>query len=165
MSWALSHNETPDAEATARWKGLVWLLARVTARQTDLPLIDQPPEVMSRALFTGTQEQADLLARRAAEFRLSDGFAQQLLGVLAATHSEFVVSRETSADVLFRRAQRLVLALDRFSAAVIHQEPGVAKNPALTQLLEDIRSRADFQVPRFAEHLRIFYATIKPSPR
>jgi hypothetical protein len=165
MSWALSHNETPDAEATARWKGLVWLLARVTARQTDLPHIDQPPEVMSRALFTGTQEQADLLARRAAEFRLSDGFAQQLLGVLAATHSEFVVSRETSADVLFRRAQRLVLALDRFSAAVIHQEPGVAKNPALTQLLEDIRSRADFQVPRFAEHLRIFYATIKPSPR
>jgi hypothetical protein len=67
--------------------------------------------------------------------------------------------------VLFRRAQRLVLALDRFSAAVIHQEPGVAKNPALTQLLEDIRSRADFQVPRFAEHLRIFYATIKPSSR
>jgi len=163
MSWALSKNETPDAEATAKWKGLAWLLAKATAQQTDLPRIDQPTGATSPAVFSSAQEQADLLARRAAESRLSNDFAQQLLRELAATDSEFVISKETSHDLLFRRAQRLVLALGRLSNAVSSEPPGTAKNPVLTQLLEDVRSRADFQAPRFVEHLRSFRATIKPS--
>src|SRR5206468_4068235 len=76
MSWALSKNETPDAEATAKWKGLAWLLAKVTAQQTNLPVIDQPGETKSGAGFTGAQEQADLLARSAAESSFSADFAQ-----------------------------------------------------------------------------------------
>ena len=163
MSWALSKNETPNAEATAKWKGLAWLLAKATAQQPDLPRIDQPTGTTSSAVFSSAQEQADLLARRAAESRLSNDFAQQLLRELAATDSEFVISKETSHDLLFRRAQRLVLALGRLSNAVSSEPPGTAKNPALTQLFDDVRSRADFQAPRFVEHLRSFRATIKPS--
>jgi len=102
------------------------------------------------------------LARRAGEYHFGNEFAQQLLRAFAATDSEFVVSKETSADLLFRRAQRLVLALDRLSAAVSNEAPGAAKNAVLAQLFEDVRSRADFQVPRFVEHLRSFRATIKP---
>ena len=162
MSWALSKNEIPDAEATARWNGLAWLLSRATAQQTNLPVIDVPAAKANVALFAGAQEQADSLARRAAEFQFGDDFAKQLLRELAATDSEFVVSKETSPDSIFRRAQRLVLALDRLSNAVMHEQSGVAKNPALTQLFEDIRSRAGFQPSRFAEHLRSFRATIKP---
>jgi hypothetical protein len=64
---------------------------------------------------------------------------------------------------LFRRAQRLVLAIDRLSAAVSNEAPGAEKNPALTQLFEDVRSRADFQAPRFVEHLRRFRATLSPT--
>ena len=163
MSWALSKNETPPAEATTKWKGLAWLLAKATAQQTNLPVIDQPGDTTSPAVFTGAQAQADLLARRAAESRLSNDFAQQLLRALAATDSEFVISKETALDLLFRRAQRLVLALDRLANAVSSEAPGTAKNPSLTQLFEDVRSRADFQAPRFVEHLRNFRATIKPS--
>ena len=162
MSWALSKNETPDAESTAKWKGLAWVLAKATAQQTNLPVIDQPGGTTSPAVFTGAQAQADLLARRAAESRLSNDFAQQLLRALAATDSEFVISKETSHDLLFRRAQRLVLALGRLSNAVSSEPPGTAKNPALTQLFEDVRSRTDFQAPRFVEHVRNFRATIKP---
>jgi len=156
MSWALSKNETPDAEATAKWKGLAWVLAKATAQQTNLPVIDYPSGITSGAVFTGVQEQADLLARRAAEFRLSDDFAQQLLRTLAETDPEFVISKETSPDLLFRRAQRLVLALDRLSDVVNSQAPDAAKNSALNQLFEDLRSRSDFQLPRFIEHLRSF---------
>jgi len=163
MSWALSKNETPDAEATAKWKGLAWLLAKATAQQPDLPRIDQPTGTTSSAVFSSAQEQADLLARRAAESRLSNDFAQQLLRELAATDSEFVISKETSHDLLFRRAQRLVLALGRLSNAVSSEPPGTAKDPELTQLFDDVRSRADFQAPRFVEHVRNFRATIKPS--
>jgi len=162
MSWALSKNGTPDAEEINRWKGLAWLLAKATAQQTNLPVIGQPGGTTSRSVFTGAQGQADLLARRAAESRLSDDLARQLLRVFAATDSEFVTSKETSPDLLFRRAQRLVLALDRLSAAVSNEAPGAAKNPVLAKLFEDVRSRADFQAPRFAEHLRSFVATIEP---
>ena len=163
MSWALSKNETPDAEETARWKGLSWLLAKATAQQRSLPLIDQPGATTSPSIFTTAQQQADLLARRAAESRLNDDIAHQLLRALAATESEFIVSKETSPDELFRRAQRLVLALDRLSTAVTPEGPGAVKNPALTQLFEDVRSRADFQAPRFSEHLRNFRATTEQS--
>jgi Cytochrome c554 and c-prime len=162
ISWALSKNEK-DEEATAKWKGLAWLLAKATAQQTNLPTIDPPAEATNRTVFTDAQEQADLLARRAAEGRLSSDFAQQLLRTLAATDSEFVVSKETSPVVLFRRAQRLVLALDRLSNAVISQGLGAGKNPVLAQLFEDLQSRAGFQAPRFVEHLRNFRATIQQS--
>ena len=163
MSWALSKTETPDSEATAQWKGLAWLLSKATAGQANLPVIDPPGDTTSRSVFTGAQGQADLLARRAAESRLSDDVARQLLRAFAATDSEFVVSKETSPDLLFRRAQRLVLAVDRLSAAVSSEAPGAKKNPALTQLFEDVRSRADFQAPRFVEHLRSFRATLSPT--
>jgi hypothetical protein len=165
MSWDLSKNEAPNAEAAARWKGLAWLLAKVTAQQTNLPAIDSPRDTMSSASFASAQQQSDLLARRAAEYQFSDDFAQQLLRALAATDSEFVAPKETSRDVLFRRAQRLVLALDRLSDVVNSPAPSAAKNPALNQLFEDVRSRADFQAPRFVDHLRSFRATIKPSLR
>jgi hypothetical protein len=163
MSWALSKNETPDAEETARWKGLSWLLAKATAQQGSLPLIDQPGATTSPSIFTTAQGQADLLARRAAQLQFGDDFARQLLRALATTDSEFVVSKETSLDLLFRRAQRLVPALDRLSVALSSEPPGAAKNPALTHLFEDIRSRTDFQAPRFAEHLRNFRATLTPT--
>jgi hypothetical protein len=164
MSWALSKNETPDAEEVARWKGLTWLLAKVTAEQTNLPGIDPPNEPTSRASFASAQKQSDLLARLAAQASLSDESARHLLHALEATDSEFVVPKETSPDLLFRRAQRLVLALDRLSNVVNRQSPA-AKNPALAKLFEDVRSRADFQAQRFAEHLRSFRATIeRPKP-
>jgi len=165
MSWALSKNEMADAETIAKWKGLAWLLARATAQQTYLPVINEPAATTSAAVFTGTQERADLLARGAAESRLSDDLAEQLLRALVASDSEFHVSKETPPDLLFRRAQRLVLALDRLFAAVTREEPGAAKLPALTQLFEDVRLRAGFEAPRFVEHLQSFRETIKPSLR
>jgi len=165
MSWALAKTETPDTEEAARWKGLIWLLARATAQQTNLPVIDQPSGSTSAGLFLSIQQQADLLARRAAESQFSDDFARQLLRALAATDSDFAVTKETSLDLLFRRAQRLVLALDRLSVAATHEGSSAPKNPTLTRLFEDVRSRTDFQAPRFAEHLRNFRATIERSPR
>ncbi len=160
MSWDLSKNNMPDAEAAAKWKGLAWLLSKVTAQQANLPVIDPPSDTANRASFASAQEQSDLLARRAAESQFSDDFARQVLHALTATESEFVVSKETSADLLFRRAQRLVLALDRLSVALSRHAPDVARDRALNHLFDDVRSRSDFQAPRFAEHLRSFRATI-----
>ena len=163
MSWALSRTETPDPAEVNRWKGLAWLLAKATAQQTNLPAINAPGEMTSRAEFPDTQQHADLLGRRVAESQFSDDFARQLVRTLSTTDAEFVLSKETTADLLFRRGQRLVLALDRLSAALRSEPPGTPKNPALMQLFEDIRSRADFQPARFAEHLRNFRTSIEQS--
>jgi hypothetical protein len=165
MSWDLSKNEMPDAETTARWKGLAWLLAKVTAQQTNLPVINAPGETTSAASFASAQQQSDLLARRAAEVPLSDEFTRQLLQTLAATDSKFVTSKEASPDLAFRRAQRLVLALDRLSRAIGRQGTVAAKNPELARLFDDVRSRTDFHARRFAEHLASFRAAIEqPKP-
>ena len=165
MSWALSKSETPDAETTAKWKALAWLLAKATANQARLPLIDPPAKITSRSLFASVQEQADSLARRAAEIPSSDNFALTILQALAGSDSEFVVSKETPPDLLFRRAQRLVLALGRLSRATPNEAPGQGQNPELTHLFEDVRVRADFQPGRFTEHLATFRATIARSPQ
>ena len=91
ISWALSKNETRDPETIARWNGLAWVLAKTTANQTMLQVIDQQGETTSGALFASTQQQADSLARRAAEIPWHDNFASTGLHALAATDSEFVV--------------------------------------------------------------------------
>jgi len=165
LSWALSKNQTADAETTARWNGLAWLLAKTTANQTLLPVIDRPGETTSHVLFASMQEQADSLARRAAEIPWNDNFALTVLHTLAAADSEFVVSKPTPSDVLFRRAERLALALDRLSRVIARRPAGAPNNPELVRLFEDLGSRTDFQPARFAEHLATFRATMERPPQ
>ena len=160
MSWALTKIDGPDSESVARWKALVWLLGKATAKQSRLPLIAPPGETTSRALFVSVQEQADLLARRAAADPWNNDFSATTLSVLAATDAEFLGATSTSPDLLFRRAERLVLALDRLSRAINHQAADSPQIPALGRLSEDLRTQADFQPARFAEHLAGFGAAM-----
>jgi hypothetical protein len=166
MSWDLSKHETPVSEAAfAQWKGLAWLLAKATAQQSHLPAIQSPTGTTSHAFFASVQAQADLLGQRAADARLSDDFARALLQILTVADSDFSVSKDAPPEILFRRAQRLVLALDRLSDAIAHQPTREIKNPELARLFEDVRSQADFQPARFAEHLVNFRATIGQTTR
>jgi hypothetical protein len=164
MSWALANNETPDADTTSRWSALVWLLAKTTANQTRLPAIDLPNEAASRASFAITQEQADLLARQASAIPWDDHRAGAMLHALVATESEFAGSPAASAELLFRRAQRLVLALDRLSRATNHQVAASTASAAPAALFEDVRARPDFQPAKFAADLATFRTTIEPTP-
>ena len=164
MSWALANSETPDADAAARWSALVWLLAKTTANQTRLQVIDPPDATASRAAFAISQKQADLLARQAAVIPWDDQRAPMMLRAVAATESEFVVSPTTPPELLFRRAQRLVLALDRLSRVVDPRIVASATNSALSALFEDIRARPDFNPAKFAADLASFRATMEPGP-
>jgi hypothetical protein len=164
MSWMLSNNETPDADATARWNALVWLLAKTTANQTRLQVIDPPGGTASRAMFAITQEQADLLARQAAAIPWDDHRAAAMLQALVAPDSEFIVSSAASPELLFPRATRLVLALDRLSRAVDHQVTASTTSAALATLFEDVRARPDFQPAKFAADLATFRVTMERAP-
>ena len=94
----------------------------------------------------------------------SDEFAPKILQTLAATDSEFVGSKEPR-DTLFRRAERLVIALDRLFSAVYGPLMGTSKNNHLAQLFDDLKSRSDFNAAIFANHLSSFRATIAKPPR
>jgi hypothetical protein len=164
MSWMLAKSETPDADATARWRALVWLLAKTTANQTRLQVIDPPGGTASQAMFATTQKQADSLARQAAAIPWNDLRVAAMLQSLVATESEFVVSPAASPELLFRRAQRLVLALDRLSRAVDHQVAASPRSAALTALSEDVRLRPDFQPAKFATDLATLRTTMQGAP-
>ena len=162
VSWMLSKSETPDRELIAKWNGLGWLLSKVTTNETRLPAINLPIE-MDRASFDRMKDEADLLARRAAEYSWSAGFASKLLRTFAAADSEFGASQQTSSEILFRRAERLVPALERLSAAVNRNTSPIAKNQDLASLFEDVRA-IPFQPAKFAADLAIFRTTIERAP-
>jgi hypothetical protein len=162
MSWGLSNIDMPPNEAIARWKGLAWLLAKATAVVSYLPTIPPPSE--GRPHFTETQQQADGLARRASDAPLSDDSARGLLQTLAAADSDFATAKNASREEMFRRAERLVLALDRLTDAVAHEPTREVKNPKLVQLFGDVRSAGDFQPAQFSEHLKNFRATTGQPP-
>ncbi|HXA09090.1 MAG TPA: multiheme c-type cytochrome [Chthoniobacterales bacterium] len=164
MSFALAQNETVESESLTRWQGLAWLLAKATATQSRLPLIAPPGESTSRDLLVSVQQQADALARRAAVDPWNDVFAATALRALASADADFVPAKNISAGLLFRRAQRLVLALDRLSRATPQQPLGAPKNSALAPLFEDLRLQADFQPAKFAADLVTFRTTIERSP-
>ncbi len=164
MSWMLSNNETPDADATARWNALVWLLAKTTANQTRLQVIDPPGGTASRALFAIAEEKADLLARQAAAIPWDDHRAATMLHAVITTESEFITSPAASPELLFRRAERLVLALDRLARAGGHQAAASTTSSALATLFEDIRARSDFQPAKFAADLATFRVTMEGAP-
>ncbi|MGH8094565.1 MAG: multiheme c-type cytochrome [Chthoniobacterales bacterium] len=164
MSWALSQDESPDAVGLVRWRGLAWLLTKATAPQSRLPVIALPGETTSRTLFVSVQEQADSLARRAAAGPWNTDLSATTLRALDATDTDFVNSAGASPDLLFRRAQRLVLALDRLSRAINHQAAASPPGAALAALLKDVRVRDDFQPAKFAADLVTFRTTMEQTP-
>ena len=116
VSWALSKTETPDPNTLATCDGLIWILAKATTNQTRLPVINAVGENLNRSSFASLRGEADLLARRAAEISWSENFAPTLLRSLAATDSEFVVSKD--ATILFHRAERLVRDLSAYLSQI-----------------------------------------------
>jgi len=164
MSWMLAKKETPEANATARWSALVWLLAKTTANQTSLPVIDSSDGTASRAIFATTQNQADLLARQAAAIPWEEQRVKAILHAVAATESDFSASPAHSPELLFQKAARLVLALDRLSRAVGHPEAASTTSSALAALVADVRVPPDFQSVKFAADLATFRATLEHPP-
>lgn len=164
MSWMLTKKDTPEADATARWSALVWLLAKATANQPGFPVIDPPGAAANRATFTMMQNQADALARQAAAILWDDLRSKAMLQAIVATETEFTAPPATSPEVLFQRAVRLVLALDRLSRAVENQAVDSSAKSALAALFADVRVRADFQPAKFAADLATFRTTLKRAP-
>ncbi len=165
ISWDLTKRAKPNQAAIERWNALAWLLARATAKQSQLPKIDLPNDNNRQAAFAAAQEQANQLAREAAAIAWDDQRTASFLETALATQPEFADSSSASRERFWRRAARLVLALDRLSRGLDHKASEEAPpNPALVPLFAEVRLLSDFDPATFAADLATFRATLKPSP-
>jgi hypothetical protein len=162
MSWQLGKSDNMDAELVARWSGLAWLLGRVTGQQSKLPLLTLPNGPAVRASFIDMQGRADALARAAAAAALGDRFERETLQSLLATDSEFQQSRE-STDVLWRRAQALVPAVNRLAVAAGLDTDG-GPRPETRQLLELVQRKDSFERSGFIKALVAYRDALNKSP-
>jgi hypothetical protein len=154
MSWAMSRDGHNDSELP-RWQAVVWLLAKASAADPAIGTIGEAPPNPSGADFVTAQRSADEIARRAAQWSVNDAGAMSLLRAFAATDSEFSNAGQVSPNALGRRAERLVLAIERLSSAA--EKSRAASSPVADQikkLTEDVRPLTNFDAGRFAGHLR-----------
>ena len=151
-TWRLRSDPDPAPDMQQTSSALTWLLKKVTKIEPRLPGISEP----NYSDLAPLQRQADDLARRAATWNPDTNSVMSMLRELSSTDAEFL-GPIASMETLFYRARRLVLALDRLSAAVNQKAATPLKiDNELKTLREDVGGHDGFNSGRFAEHLRTF---------
>ena len=154
MSWALARGQ-PNESEQARWSALAWLLAKTTDTATMLPKISEAPANPQPSDFAQTQTSADQLARRAAQWNGSEEAVLSLLRAFATTDSDFTGANAPAENLLRRRAERLVLGLERLAAALnANRSVSLPVDDQLKALSQDVRPLNNFDPARFAGHLQ-----------
>jgi hypothetical protein len=145
MSAQLNVETNPGEKLREPWAATLWLLQKLDGLDSALPALN--------ATVTAAQAHpvADLLARRAADLEWSSALTRDIFVRLAATHSDFADTR-TPRVVHARRAERLVLALDRL-AGPLENSLRTQLEPDLKELFALAQSRPDFVSEKFAQTL------------
>ena len=147
MSWQLAQEKTPTENEVNRWAALGWLV------QIKQPL----PTVAESAVKAAADVQtaADGLARDAAASEWTAAMTHKMLVALAGTGADFR-DGSVAQPLHARRAERLVLALDRLLAA----ENNHQADAELNQLFKLAQSLPDFDPKTFATALEKFSAAV-----
>jgi len=146
LSWRTTarNAQASDGQVAAQRVALAWLLGKATTVDQTLPQISEDADA-------GTmQRTADELARRAAVRDLNNSYASDLMKLLAKSGNDFVNVSPGSADAIFYRAKRLVLA---FQALISEEDARLYYSPELPQLNTDVISVSGFDASRFLRDL------------
>ncbi len=150
LSWELARASTPAENELNRWRGLVWLVAKTVNANPSLPA---SPDITFRPNpenFQATQKWADAVALAAAKLTWTGDATRATLAALAKTSADF--NTAGMAPVQARRAERLVLALDRLLTA----EKNHQADSQLNRLFSLAQSVPDFDPQTFATALDQF---------
>jgi len=146
MSWDLVRQTAPKQREINRLLGLLWVVQR-TANQPQCP---PPPAIATQPTaenFTAIHDWADRLAQTVAKSSWSNEFSDLALASLANSSNDYL--QTIPAEIQARRAERLVLALDRLLAA----ENNHRADAELDQLFKLAQSVPDFDSKKFADAL------------
>lgn len=157
-AWRARTESDPAPDMQQSSIALGWLLARVTLTDPNLPHVTEPATSDLEPL----QNEGDSLARAGAKWNPTIDGVMIMLRTLAETDSEFSVSPERSMEMLSYRGRRLVLALERLTAALNANGNGPLKlESELNALREDVAAaRGNLDAEKFAGHLRAFRAAL-----
>jgi hypothetical protein len=154
MSWQLATEKNPHADATNRWAGLFWLLQQIQMANTGEPLRTLQSFPIDSQNIVPTQRWADQLAQHVAVLDWSDSLTRKCLRRLARVGDAFG-HKDVPQPIHARRAEYLVLALDRLAQALPGKRAG-AVNELLDILFMDVQSLPDFDPTKFASDLKMF---------
>ena len=155
LSWQLLREPEPNEKLTARWSALLWLLQKLDGLDSEFsglsPLSAEPSEQNFRATLTASDD----LAKRVAGSLWTDEMSRRALAAVAAAGGDF---QQANVGVQFqaRRAERLVLALDRLLAANRQPQPNPNVDVNLNRLFKQVQSLPDFDSAEFAEAMSQF---------
>jgi hypothetical protein len=154
MSWLESQNENEQNRLAA----LQWLLDNASKI---IPVL--PPILWSGPSVGYEKQRCDEGARNAASIVWPDEWTRKLLFAFAGLSKDFQDS-SVSQNLQARRAERLVLALDRLVAALPDLKDNEPVQSALNQLFKLAQSVPDFDPKRFADGLQTFSAALTFRP-
>ncbi len=148
ISWKL--NSSADEDLSPRWEALIWLL-----RQTPEGAKQLPSTAGKKIDVAAIQSAADRLARIASRSDWSREKTLEALRRMTATSGEFRDELQ-SQDLLRRRAEVLILAIDRLWQAL--KANGVPSNDLFEKALQisagEARGQTGFSGARFAAALQ-----------
>ena len=158
MSWQLSQEKASDDSLAARWAALVWLLQLACKADGHWPAIELNVNELTAKRAMEVHRWSDQFAKTVADIHWSEELTRKCLALLAKTGEAFSDSKVPN-PIQARRAERLVMGLDRLTmglgAATASAKPG----PLLDRLFDDVQSLPDFDPPQFAKHLQEFHAS------
>jgi hypothetical protein len=161
MSWQLGRENSPAPDAPDRVSGLLWVMS-VAAKSNDaLPASTLSGEV-SAANAADAEKWGDELAHKASDNAWSADDTRKCLNALAGTAGDFRQSSPNKA-VQARRAERLVMGLDRLTDGLDDKAVSKHLDHSLNQLFRDVQSLPAFDSEKFASHLEEFQKALGES--
>lgn len=159
MLWQLDRTASRDPKLVARASALLWLFENLNTITNDFPKTDLRESALSAGEIRKARASADILARELSDLKWSALQTQSVLMAVAHTSGSF---KKPSAfpEQHARRAERLVLALDRLV------DPGNAPeaDAQLKNLFKLAQSIPDFDPAKFASALESFANTLERKP-
>lgn len=159
LSWQLSREPESYEKLTARWRALLWLLQKLDGLGSEFSGLGTLSAEPSSPNFRASLMASDALAKRIAGSQWTDALSRQVLATVANTGGEFQQAG-VGVQVQARRAERLVLALDRLLAASKQSPTNPDPDANLNRLFKLVQSLPDFDSAEFAEALNQFSKSV-----
>jgi hypothetical protein len=151
ISWQLSREANPDEELIARWSALQWLLKTIAGLNRDFSTFSKIGGESTSENFLATLKASDDLAQRVSVSQWTDEISRKALKTLASTSKDF---REAGVRIRqARRAERLVLALDRLFASRKDTRAVSSTDTNVNRLFRSVQSLPEFNASEFADAL------------
>ena len=158
MSWQLSREKASDENLAARWAALIWLLQLAGKAGEHWPALETNSNAPDADRAVEVHRWSDQFAKAVADIHWSGELTRKCMTLLAKTDDAFG-DPKVPIPIQARRAERLVLALDRLTMGLGAASASAKPGQNLDRLFEDVQSLPDFDPPQFAKHLQEFHAS------